>query len=252
MNGRPARRCAKRYGMPRVSLTRPDPRLDPNDPPDSRRAMWRFGESLGAERVGTTPYELPPGEAVCPYHYEHSAEEWLLVLDGNPTPREPMASTNSSRWTSPCFAPGPGGAHQVRNDTADTIRMRMWGRESLPSGGDLTRTATRSLSGPAPNRAPGCIASGPSSTTTTARAIGAERSSSPRQTGSGAVRRTNRAARVSRRRRCHALDTPAATPRRRSRAAAFGPVASVSQTDSQTTGMDDQRSSGPAERAPAS
>ena len=66
--------------MPRVSLNRPDLKFDPDDPPGFRAGMWRFGESLGAERVGTTLYEIPPGEAVCPYHYELPAEEWLLVL----------------------------------------------------------------------------------------------------------------------------------------------------------------------------
>jgi hypothetical protein len=40
--------------MPRVSLNRPDLKLDPDDPPGFRAAMWRFGGSLGAERVGTT------------------------------------------------------------------------------------------------------------------------------------------------------------------------------------------------------
>jgi hypothetical protein len=58
----------KGCAMPRVSLNRPDLKFDPDDPPGFRCGMWRFGESLGAERVGTTLYEIPPGEAVCPYH----------------------------------------------------------------------------------------------------------------------------------------------------------------------------------------
>jgi hypothetical protein len=48
--------------MPRVSLNSPDLELDPGDPPGFRSAMWRFGESPGAERVGTTLYEIPPGD----------------------------------------------------------------------------------------------------------------------------------------------------------------------------------------------
>ena len=36
-----------------------------------------------------TIYELPPGQAVCPYHFEYGEEEWLLVLDGRPSLRTP-------------------------------------------------------------------------------------------------------------------------------------------------------------------
>jgi hypothetical protein len=62
-----ARAVRKGCGLPRVSLSRPDLKRDPDDPPGFRCAVWRFGESLGAERVGTTLYEIPPGQAVCPY-----------------------------------------------------------------------------------------------------------------------------------------------------------------------------------------
>jgi uncharacterized cupin superfamily protein len=116
----------------RVSLNRPDLKFDPDDPPGFRCGMWRFGESLGAERVGTTLYELPPGEAVCPYHYELPAEEWLLVLDGNPTVREPDGEYRLKPMDVAFFAPGPRGAHQVRNDTA-TVRVLMWGEIHLVS-----------------------------------------------------------------------------------------------------------------------
>jgi uncharacterized cupin superfamily protein len=119
--------------MPRVSLNRPDLKLDPEDPPGFRSAMWRFGESLGAERVGTTLYEIPPGEAICPYHYENSEEEWLLVLDGSPTLREPDGEQRLEPMDVAFFPPGPGGAHQVRNDSGETVRVLMWGENLYPA-----------------------------------------------------------------------------------------------------------------------
>jgi uncharacterized cupin superfamily protein len=118
--------------MARVSLNRPDLKLDPDDPPGFRAASWRFGESLGAKRVGTTLYEIPPGEAVCPYHYENAEEEWLLVLDGNPTLREPDSEHRLEPMDVAFFPPGPGGAHQVRNDTAEPVRVLMWGENLYP------------------------------------------------------------------------------------------------------------------------
>jgi uncharacterized cupin superfamily protein len=121
------------YRMPQVSLNRPDLKLDPDDPPGFRAAMWRFGKPLGAKRVGTTLYELPPGQAVCPYHYEHGEEEWLLVLDGNPTLRDPDGEHRLEPMAVAFFPAGPDGAHQVRNDTADTVRVLMWGETLYPA-----------------------------------------------------------------------------------------------------------------------
>lgn len=123
----------KAFPMRRVSLNRPDPKLDPDDPPGFRAAMWRFGKSLGAERVGTTLYEIPPGEAVCPYHYENAEEEWLLVLDGTPTLRDPDGEHRLEPMDVAFFPPGPDGAHQVRNDSAETARVLMWGENLYPA-----------------------------------------------------------------------------------------------------------------------
>ena len=123
----------KGCAMPRVSLNRPDLKFDLDDPPGFRCGMWRFGESLGAERVGTTLYEIPPGEAVCPYHYELPAEEWLLVLEGNPTVREPDGEYRLEPMDVAFFAAGARGAHQVRNDSTETVRVLMWGENLYPA-----------------------------------------------------------------------------------------------------------------------
>lgn len=119
--------------MPRVSLIRPDLQLDPEDPPGFRAAMWRFGKSLGAQRVGTTLYEIPPGESVCPYHYENGEEEWLLVLEGNATLRDPDGDHRLEPMDVAFFPPGPDGAHQVRNDSPETVRVLMWGETLYPA-----------------------------------------------------------------------------------------------------------------------
>ena len=61
---------------------------DAEDPEGYSCGMDRFGPKLGAEKLGATVYELPPGQTLCPYHYE-SEEEWLLVLQGELTVRHP-------------------------------------------------------------------------------------------------------------------------------------------------------------------
>src|SRR6516162_6090806 len=50
-----------------------------------RNSASRIGASLGAARTGLSVYELPPGQASSPYHYEDPVEEWLLVVSGTPT-----------------------------------------------------------------------------------------------------------------------------------------------------------------------
>jgi uncharacterized cupin superfamily protein len=75
-------------------------------------------------------YELPPGQAISPYHYENPEEEWLIVLDGRPTLRHPKGEDELQPWDVVFFPPGPDGAHAVRNDTDSTARVLMFSNTS--------------------------------------------------------------------------------------------------------------------------
>lgn len=119
--------------MRSVDLTDPPFERDPEDPEGFRAGMYRFGKDLGARDTGTSIYELPPGQAVCPYHYEHGEEEWLLVLEGRPTVRTPEGETELAPMQCVFFPKGPEGAHQVRNDSAEPARVLMWGTVVLPT-----------------------------------------------------------------------------------------------------------------------
>ncbi len=95
--------------------------------------MFRFGRELGAEDTGASLYELPPGQAVCPYHYEYGEEEWLLVIDGRPSVRTPEGIEQLEPNDVAFFPKGPAGAHQVRNDTEDLVRVLMWSTVVYPT-----------------------------------------------------------------------------------------------------------------------
>jgi uncharacterized cupin superfamily protein len=84
-----------------------------------------LGPSLGATGWGGTIYELSPGERICPYHWHAAEEEWLLVLTGRPTLREPDGEQVLRPWDVAVFRRGPAGAHEVRNDTAEPVRVLM-------------------------------------------------------------------------------------------------------------------------------
>ena len=80
--------------------------------------------------TGMSVYELPPGQAICPYHYENPEEEWLLVLEGRPTLRHPGGEDVLEPWDVVFFPSGPAGAHAVRNDTESPTRVLMFSDRS--------------------------------------------------------------------------------------------------------------------------
>ena len=119
--------------MPRISINDPDFTYDADDPDGFRAGLFRPGPDLGAEDSGATVYELPPGQAVCPYHYEHGEEEWLLVLRGRPSMRTPEATEELAPGDLAFFPKGRDGAHQIRNDSAETARVIMWSTVVYPT-----------------------------------------------------------------------------------------------------------------------
>ena len=106
---------------------------DPEDPEGFRSGLKRLGTLVGAQRTGTSLYELPPGQAICPYHYEYAEEEWLIVLQGEPTLRVPDGERRLKAWDVCAFEVGPGGAHSVRNETDSVVRVLMFSEVKFPA-----------------------------------------------------------------------------------------------------------------------
>lgn len=119
--------------MARVNIGDPPFSYDDGDREGFRAGMFRIGALLNAEQLGTTVYELPPGQAICPYHYEHGEEEWLIVLSGSPTLRTPAGVEQLAPWDVVCFPAGAAGAHAVRNDSDETARVLMYSSIRYPS-----------------------------------------------------------------------------------------------------------------------
>jgi len=116
-----------------LNIADPGFTYDENDPPPFHAGMFRLGNRLGATQTGMSVYELPAGQSVCPYHYEYGEEEWLLVLAGRPTLRTPDGERELAPFDAAFFPVGPNGAHQIRNDTGDTVRVAMWSTVITPS-----------------------------------------------------------------------------------------------------------------------
>ena len=103
---------------------------DPKDPPGYEARVARLGPAIGAAQMGASVYDLDPGTSICPYHYEHPDEEWLLVWAGTPTLRDPEGEHVLAPGDVVCFPPGPEGAHKVTNRTDRPVRVVMLSTKS--------------------------------------------------------------------------------------------------------------------------
>jgi uncharacterized cupin superfamily protein len=117
--------------MTRFNIFTPSFHTDPEDPEGYRAGMDRFGPKIGAKELAGSVYELPPGQSVCPYHYEYG-EEWLIVLEGGPTLRQPSGEAVLEAGDVVCFPAGPEGAHKVTNRSGETVRVLMLSGEHPP------------------------------------------------------------------------------------------------------------------------
>ena len=77
-------------------------------------------------------YDLAPGGAASPYHYEYD-EEWLLVVDGTVVLRSPDGEQTLVRGDLVCFPAGPAGAHKIMNRSDAPARALMFSNARVPA-----------------------------------------------------------------------------------------------------------------------
>jgi uncharacterized cupin superfamily protein len=109
-----------------------DCEYDPDDPGGYRSGSAHVGRAAGGSAITVKLFELPPGESLCPYHYEYE-EEWLLVLAGEPTLRVPDGERPVRAGELVCFPVGPAGAHKLVNRGDETARVLMWSGSREPA-----------------------------------------------------------------------------------------------------------------------
>ena len=119
--------------MERVNLFTIEAGFDEGDPEGYHTGYKRLGPALGASMLGGTIYELPPGQSICPYHYEYGNEEWLIVLVGRPLLRQPEGEDELEPGDTVCFPQGPEGAHKVTNQTEEPVRLLMLSTKNVPN-----------------------------------------------------------------------------------------------------------------------
>jgi uncharacterized cupin superfamily protein len=106
---------------------------DPHAPTGSRYRAAKLGLLLGADRLDATVVGLDPGEGSEPYHYVYGREEWLLVLAGTPTLRQPQGEDQLEAGDLVCFPEGPAGAHRLLNRGESVVRALFLSTTGLPA-----------------------------------------------------------------------------------------------------------------------
>ncbi|NUR76695.1 MAG: cupin domain-containing protein [Thermoleophilia bacterium] len=118
--------------MSEVNLFDVDVEKDADDADGYHVSYARIAPLVGGRLLGLSVYELPPGQSICPYHYEIGFEEWLFVLTGRPTLRTPDGARELRPWDVVFFPDGPTGAHKVTNNTGETLRVAMLSNKGDP------------------------------------------------------------------------------------------------------------------------
>jgi uncharacterized cupin superfamily protein len=105
---------------------------DEGDPEGYRSGQALVGREAGGVALNVKLYELPPGQSLCPYHYEYE-EEWLLVLDGELVLRDPAGERAIGRGALTCFPAGAEGAHKLTNRNGTPAHVLMFSSAREPA-----------------------------------------------------------------------------------------------------------------------
>ena len=77
----------------------------------------KLAAAAGADDLGASLYELPPGGSSWPYHHHAANAEAIYVLDGTGTLRTPDGDERVEPGDFCAFPASPAGAHRLHNDT---------------------------------------------------------------------------------------------------------------------------------------
>jgi uncharacterized cupin superfamily protein len=105
-----------------ANVFEPDFDAEQDKPPFTWRRA-RLGRQAGAEELGASLFELPPGASSFPLHVHHANEEMLVVLAGRPTLRSIEGERELSTGELVACPAGRRGAHRLDNRTDAPARF---------------------------------------------------------------------------------------------------------------------------------
>jgi uncharacterized cupin superfamily protein len=103
------------------------PRTKPSNYPEpfasrvSGREKRQLGDVFGLSNFGVNLTRLAPGAMSALRHSHSRQDEFIYILDGNPTLRTNDGDTRLAPGMCAGFKAGTGNAHHLVNDTAETV-----------------------------------------------------------------------------------------------------------------------------------
>jgi uncharacterized cupin superfamily protein len=104
------------------NVYRPDWDAEQDKPPFTWRRA-RLGRQAGAEKLGASLFELPPGSSSFPLHAHHANEEVIVVLDGAPTLVGIDGERELAQGEVVACPAGRSGAHRLDNRSDAPVRV---------------------------------------------------------------------------------------------------------------------------------
>ena len=130
---RPARRRGAVLGGRGVNVFDVELSWDEDDPKGYHVGYKRLGPDLGAEQLGMSVYELPPGQERLPVPLrDRRSRSGCSCCVGRPTLRTPEGEHELREWDCAFFPDGEAGAHKVTNRTDETVRIAIWSNKGDP------------------------------------------------------------------------------------------------------------------------
>jgi uncharacterized cupin superfamily protein len=105
---------------------------DVREQPGFRARRAKVGRHGGAVKTGLSYWEVDPGEAAYPYHAHLTEEEIIVVTEGRPSLRTPDGWRELEEGEVVVFSTGERGAHQIVNNTDETIRFLAFSNSGSP------------------------------------------------------------------------------------------------------------------------
>jgi uncharacterized cupin superfamily protein len=105
-----------------ANVLEPDWDAEQDKPPFTWRRS-RVGLQAGAQALGASLFEIPPGRSSFPLHVHHANEEMLIVLAGRPTLRTIESERDLEPGELVAFPAGRQGAHRIDNRSDESVRV---------------------------------------------------------------------------------------------------------------------------------
>jgi uncharacterized cupin superfamily protein len=113
------------------------------DEPPFRWRRARLGRQAGAQDLGASLFEIPPGAATFPLHAHFTNEEMLLVLAGRPTLTSADGSARELAVGEVVACPaGRAGAHRLDNDSDEVARVLIVSTMKAPEINEMLEDGT--------------------------------------------------------------------------------------------------------------